>query len=71
MVFFPEDPVVPNASGEGEHALADAGPYPVGDVAAVQLEGELALGGLVDRLDPLADAAEFPEAGCLRMSQLP
>src|SRR2546427_5445865 len=62
---LPELPAVPDAGGEGEHALADAGPDTLGDVAAVSLEGELALGGLVDRLDPLADMAELAEARLL------
>jgi lipopolysaccharide/colanic/teichoic acid biosynthesis glycosyltransferase len=34
MACFPEQPVVPDAGGEGEHALADACPDPRGDVAA-------------------------------------
>ena len=62
---FPERPAVPDAGGEGEYPLADAGPDAFGDVAAVVLERELALGGLVDRLDPLADAAELAEPGLL------
>src|SRR5664280_739934 len=52
---FPEQPAVPDAGGEGEYALADACPDSLGDVSAVILEGELALGGVIDRLDPLAD----------------
>src|SRR5271169_5647094 len=62
LACLPEQPAVPDAVGEGEHALADPGPGPFGDVAAVVLEGELALGCLVGRLDPLADAAELSEA---------
>jgi hypothetical protein len=62
LAGLPEQPVVPDAGGEGEHALADARPDPFGDVAAVILERELALGGVDDRLDPLADAAERAEA---------
>src|ERR1700688_4375879 len=61
FALLPEQPVVPDAGGEGEHALADACPDAVGDVPAVLLEGELALGGVVDRLDPLAHTAEFAE----------
>src|SRR5436309_6007199 len=53
-----ELPVVPDAGGEGQHALADACPDAFGDVTAVVFERELALGGVVDRLDPLADGAE-------------
>jgi hypothetical protein len=37
----------------------------LGDVAAVVLERELALGGVDDRLDPLPDAAERAEARAL------
>ena len=39
-----------------------AGPDALGGVAAVAFERELALEGVVDRLDPLADAAERAEA---------
>src|SRR5918996_17262 len=62
---LPQHPAVPDAGSEGEYALADARPDALGDVAAVQLEGELALGGLADRLDPLADPAELAEPGLL------
>ena len=61
---FPELPAVPDAD-RGEYALADACPDALRDVAAVILERELALGGLVDRLDPLADPAELAESGLL------
>ena len=56
------EPVVPAAGGEREYALADAGPDAVGGVGAVAFERELALEGVVDRFDPLADAAECAEA---------
>src|SRR5512142_2105339 len=62
---FPEPPAVPYADGQGEDALADAGPDAFGDVAAVVLERELTLEGVVDRLDPLADPAELAEPGLL------
>src|SRR5918999_5527634 len=62
------EPVVPNAGCECEHALADTGPDAVGGVGAVTLERELALEGVVDRLDPLADAAERAEAGLLALA---
>src|ERR1039458_5491493 len=68
LAGFPEQPVVPDAGGEGEYALADACPDTVGDVSAVVLEGELALGGVVDRLDPLPDSPEFPEARLLALA---
>src|ERR1039458_543895 len=68
LVGLPEQPVVPDAGGEGEYALADPGPDSLGDVPAVVLEGELALGGVVDRLDPLAHAAEFAEARLLALA---
>src|SRR5579875_2052220 len=58
---LPELPAVPDACGECEDALADPGPDTCGDVAAVIFEGELALEGVVDRLDPLADRAELAE----------
>src|SRR6266545_268246 len=60
---FPERPAVPDTGGQGEHSLTDPGPDAFGDVAAVEFQRELALGGLVDRLDPLADAAELAEPG--------
>src|SRR6516225_9049544 len=62
---LPELPAVPDAGGEGEDALADACPDSFWAVAAVQFERELALGGVDDRLDPLADAAELAEPGLL------
>jgi hypothetical protein len=43
LASFVEQPVVPDAGGEGEYALADACPDTFGDVSAVLLEGELAL----------------------------
>ena len=57
-----DEPVVPAARGEGEDALADARPDALRGVAAVALERELALEGVVDRLDPLTDAAQRTEA---------
>src|SRR5918995_1906700 len=57
----PELPAVPDADRESEDALADARPDAFGDVATVQFQRELALGGVDDRLDPLADAAELAE----------
>ena len=62
---LPEQPAVPDAGGEGEHALADAGAHAFGDPAAVLFEVELVLGGVVDRLDPLADPAELAESRLL------
>src|SRR5215213_2485403 len=59
---FPELPVVPDADCEREDALADARPDPVGSVGAVLFQGELALEGVVDGLDPLTDPAERAEA---------
>src|ERR1700680_3703744 len=61
LVGVPEQPVVPDAGGEGEEALTDSGPDAFGDVGAVVFEGELAFERVVDRLDPLADSAEFAE----------
>jgi len=68
LACFPEQPVVPDAGGEGEYALTDACPDPLRDVPAVFLEGELALGGVVDRLDPLAHAPEFAKARLLALA---
>src|SRR2546423_7092006 len=58
-------PVVPDAGGEGEDALADACPDAGEGAAAVVFEGELAFGGVDDRFDPLTDAAEGAVAGLL------
>src|SRR5919201_6522408 len=58
---FPEGPAVPDAGGESEDALTDARPDAGGHVTAVMLERELALEGVVDRLDPLTDPAELPD----------
>src|SRR5581483_2984332 len=55
-------PVVPDADGECEYALADAGPDAGEGAAAVAFERELAFGGVDDRFDPLADTAEGAEA---------
>src|SRR4051794_16559422 len=63
--LFPERPAVPDASGEGEDALADARPDADWDMTAVLFERELALEGVVDQLDPLTDPAELAEAGLL------
>src|SRR3954451_9759817 len=60
-----DERVVPDARGEREDALADASPDALGGMATVTLERELALEGVVDGLDPLADAAERPEARLL------
>src|SRR3954467_11843280 len=62
------EPVVPDAGGEREHALADAGPDAVGGVSAVTLERKLALECVVDRLDPLPDATKRAEAGLLALA---
>src|ERR1019366_8177232 len=61
LVGVPEQPVVPDAGGEGEQALADARPDAFGDVAAVVFERELAFERVVDRLDPLTHTAELAE----------
>jgi hypothetical protein len=45
---------VPDGGGEGQDALQDADRHSGGGVAAVAFEVELALEGLVDRLDGLA-----------------
>jgi hypothetical protein len=62
LARLPELPAVPDAGREGEHALADPRPYAFWGVPAVQLQGQLALGGLVDRLDPLTHGAQGAEA---------
>src|SRR3990170_1807713 len=56
-------PVVPDADGECEDALADACPDAGWGAAAVAFERELAFDRVDDRFDPLADAAEGAVAG--------
>ena len=58
----------PDACGEGEQSLADPGPDAVGDVSAVVLQGELSLGRVVDRFDPLAHATEAAEPWLLALA---
>src|SRR6185437_10183949 len=58
-------PVVPDGGGHGEQSLGDAGVDAAGGAAAVAFQVELAFEGVVDRLDPLADPADGPVAGCL------
>jgi hypothetical protein len=53
---------VPDDGGEGEHALPDADDDAGGGVAAVGLEVELALEGVVDRFDDLPQRFEEPGA---------
>ena len=59
-------PVVPDA--HGRQALGDPGVQALGGPAAVPLQVELALEGVVDRLDPLPDPADraVPGASSLR-----
>src|SRR5438046_8861615 len=58
-------PVVPDRGGHGQQALGDAGVDAAGGSGAVAFQVELAFEGVVDRLDPLADPADGPMAGCL------
>jgi len=53
--------VVPQAGGEREQALGDAGDEAGHGVGAVAFERELALDGVDDRFDPLAHASEAAE----------
>src|SRR6266542_2444707 len=50
--------VVPDGGGQGQDALDDADPDPGGGVTAVLFEVELALEGVVDGLDDLAQRLE-------------
>jgi hypothetical protein len=65
---LPERPAVPYASGQREDALADADPNALRNAAAVTLERELVLGGVVDRFDPLTDAAKLAEPRLLALA---
>src|SRR5215211_8516027 len=57
--------VVPEAGGEGQQSLRDAGDDAAERARPVALERELLLERLEDRLDPLPGAAERPEARLL------
>jgi hypothetical protein len=59
----PVDQLCQTVAGEGEQALADSGDDPLGRAAAVSLETELTLEGVVDRLDPLAEPTEAAVPG--------
>jgi len=56
---------VPDGGGECEQAGGDAGVDAGQGAAAVVFEGELALEGVDDGLDPLALPGELPEPGGL------
>lgn len=60
-----DEPVVPDRGGEGEESGGDAGVDPGNGPTAVVFEGELAFQRVEDGFDPLLDAAEAPEPGCL------
>ena len=60
--------VVPDGGGQGQEALQDADGHPAWGVAAVAFEIELALEGIVDRLDDLAQRLEEPGAGRLGLA---
>src|SRR5437763_10081807 len=62
---FAAGPVVPDAGSHGQQPLGDAGIDALGGAAAVAFEVELALEGVVDRLDPLPDPPDRAVAGCL------
>src|SRR5579875_3784247 len=57
-----ELPVVPDGGGHGQQSPGDAGADAGGGAAAVAFEAGLVFEGVVDRFDPLADAAEVAEA---------
>src|SRR6266567_8317586 len=59
------DPVVPDAHSHGQQPLGNPGVQALGGPAAVSFEVELALEGVVDRLDPLPDPADGPVPGHL------
>src|SRR5258705_13647903 len=60
--------VVPDRRGQSQDALHDPNPDPGGGVAAVLFEVELALEGVVDRLDDLPQWLEEPDTGPLRLA---
>ena len=62
---FAAGPVVPDAGGHGQQSLGGAGVDAFGGAAAVAFEVQLALEGVVDRLDPLPDPADRSVPGRL------
>jgi hypothetical protein len=64
---FGGGPVVPDAHGHGQQALGDAGIDTLGGPAAVAFEVELALEGVVDGLDDLAQRFEELCPGSFRL----
>jgi hypothetical protein len=60
--------VVPEACGEREQALSDAGHHSTEGAGGMALEGGLFLERLNDRLDPMPGAAERAEARCFVLS---
>ena len=58
-------PVVPDGGGHGQQPLGDSGVDAFGGAAAVAFQVELALEGVVDRFDPLADPADRAVPWCL------
>src|ERR1041385_8251868 len=62
---FGGGPVVPDGGGQGEQPLGDADVDATGSAATVAFEVELALEGVVDQLNPLADPADGSVAGWL------
>src|SRR5512139_1898151 len=65
LARLPEAPVVPDDRAHAEQALGHPGEQPGRGVGAVALQRELVLELVEERLDPLADAAQITEAGCL------
>jgi hypothetical protein len=63
VIGWPVARVVPDGDGERQQALGDPGGDPGQAAAAVQLQIQLALGGVVDRLDQLADRGQQRLAG--------
>ena len=57
-----DEPVVPDAGGEGEESSGDSGVDAVDGASAVVFEGELAFHRVEHRFNPLANTAELPEA---------
>jgi hypothetical protein len=60
--------VVPDGGGEREDALQDANGHAAGGAAAVSFKVELALEGLVDRLDDLPQRLEQLRSGPLGLA---
>jgi hypothetical protein len=68
LVWHSDEPVVPNAGGQGEEALGNTGEDTGGSATAVLFEGELAFEGVEYALDPLPNWSKGTEPMLLALA---